>query len=322
MTLSSFPSVDLPSHKRLVVVTGLSGAGRSTALHALEDLGYEVMDNVPLVLLWGLLDVDQRNTHLTHPLTLPGLLAVGIDVRTRDLDITFLQSTLTALKEKTGFEVNVLFLDADDDVLLRRFTETRRRHPIAGDLPMRDAITAERRMTASLRDLSDLIIDTTHLAPTELRSMIRARFQTSRNQSLLLTILSFGFRYGLPRESDLVFDVRFLQNPHYVSELRALTGHDTRVASYVQSDPGFHMILDSLDQFLTTILPRYETEGRSYLTVSVGCTGGRHRSVAVANTLAKRLVEREYKLVLRHRDVMSGTPLVSSSPQVAGEKAE
>ncbi|NDC89271.1 MAG: RNase adapter RapZ [Bacteroidetes bacterium] len=304
------------------MVTGLSGAGRSTALKALEDLDYEVMDNVPLILLWGLLDLNQRKTSLMHPLPLPGLLAVGIDVRTRDLDIAFLQDTLRALQGKADFDVDVLFLDADDDVLRRRFTETRRRHPIAGDLPMRDAIAAERQIIASLRDLSDLIIDTTHLAPTELRSMIRSRFRVLENQNLLLTVLSFGFRNGLPRESDMVFDVRFLKNPHYVPELRELTGHDRRVADYICADPGFYMFLDQTEQFLAAFLPRYEAEGRSYLTVSVGCTGGRHRSVAVANALAKRLVEREYKPMLRHRDIVSEVLCVPPSPYVEGERAE
>ena len=169
---------------------------------------------------------------------------------------------------------------------------------IAGDIPMRDAIAAERRMTASLRDLSDVIIDTTHLAPTELRMMVGRVFGHQENQDLLLTILSFGFRNGLPRESDIVFDVRFLKNPHYIPDLRELNGHDRRVADYVCADPGFYMFLDHTEQFLAVLLPRYEAEGRSYLTVSIGCTGGRHRSVAVANALAKRLVEREYRPIL------------------------
>lgn len=294
--------------ERVVIVTGLSGAGKSTALHAFEDMGYEAVDNLPLVLLDRLV-VDPR-PQARKP------LAVGIDIRTRDFDVRGLLAVIDRLRTHPDLDVDLLFLDADDHVLARRYTETRRRHPIGGDLPLTDGITLERQIVAALRDRADAVIDTSRLPVADFRALMEEQFGTEANPGMRVVVMSFGFRNGLPREADLVFDVRFLRNPHYVEDLRPKTGQSPDVGAYIAQDPALSGFLESLKTLIGPLLPRYEAEGKSYLTIAVGCTGGKHRSVYVAEQLFHWLEAMGRRPTLRHRD-MPGT--LSASGPTAGQ---
>jgi UPF0042 nucleotide-binding protein len=278
---------------RLRLVTGLSGAGKSTTLRVLEDLGYEVVDNLPIKLVANLLgDVPE-----------PGAaLAVGVDVRTRDFDVGTLHGALDALAGRADLETTLLFLDCDDAVLMRRFTETRRRHPLADDRPVSAGIRHERRLMAPVRARADLTVDTSETAPAELARILAGHFALDERPALAVFVTSFGFRHGLPREADLVLDVRFLRNPHYVAALRPLTGLDPKVAGHVADDPEYAPFLERALALLLPLLPRYRAEGKSYLTIAVGCTGGRHRSVVVAERLRARLAEAGIDAAVHHRD--------------------
>lgn len=286
---------------RVVVVTGLSGAGKSTALKAFEDMGFEAVDNLPLLLLGGLL--GSGGDSLKRP------VALGIDVRTRDFDTDRLRTVVTGLRQDCRLDVAMVFLDADDEVLARRFTETRRRHPLAGDLPVADGITLERRLVADLREVADIVLDTSRLPVTEMKGLLESHFATAGGAGMTVTVTSFGFRNGLPREADLVIDVRFLRNPHYVPELKALTGLEPAVAAYVAEDEDFAGFYDGLTGWLGPLLPRYEDEGKAYLTIAIGCTGGKHRSVFIADKLAKWLADGGHRVIVRHRDApLPGRP--------------
>lgn len=283
-----------PAATPVVVVTGMSGAGRSTALKVLEDLGYEAVDNMPL--------------HLVTSLVRPGSgfrrpLAIGVDVRTRDFDVSHFAAAIDHLRAAGGLDVRTLFLDCDDDILHRRYTETRRRHPLAADRPLADGIWHERRLVAPLKEYVDVVIDTSELAPGKLRHLLKGSFGIEAEPGVQIFVTSFAYRYGIPREADLVFDVRFLANPHYDPELRPLTGRDARVADFVAADPGFAPFFEALAGLLLPLLPRFEREGKSYLTIALGCTGGRHRSVVVAEKLASLLRERGGRVTLHHRDI-------------------
>jgi UPF0042 nucleotide-binding protein len=279
---------------RIVLVTGVSGAGRSTALKSFEDLGYEAVDNLPLTLL--------------ERVVLPGApgrppLAVGVDIRTRDFGVESLIAGLDRLLASGQVSVTLLFLDCEDDILVRRYTETRRRHPLAADRPIADGLRLERRMLADLRGRSDLTIDTSQLSPGALKDEISRRFAISHQSGLALLITSFSYRYGLPREADLVFDARFLTNPHYDPALRDMTGQDKPVGEYIARDEDFATFLGGLGAMLSVLLPRYEKEGKSYLTIAIGCTGGRHRSVFVAEKLGEMLASNGRRVHLTHRDI-------------------
>ncbi len=283
----------------VVMVTGMSGAGRSTALKVLEDLGYEAVDNLPLSLLAGL--VRQGGSDgATRP------LAIGVDIRTRDFAVAPVIDALDRLISEEGVDIRILFLDCDDDVLLRRYTETRRRHPLAEDRPVPDGIRLERRLLSRLQDRADAIIDTSGTTLWELKDQVTERFGLADSTELSINITSFSYRHGLPREADLVFDVRFLANPHYDEALRPLSGEDAAVGAFVAADPDFSGFLDCLKSMLGVLLPRYEKEGKSYLTIAVGCTGGRHRSVYVARRLVELLENQGRKVTLHHRDVGDG----------------
>ncbi|HYC03382.1 MAG TPA: RNase adapter RapZ [Azospirillaceae bacterium] len=278
--------------RRIVLVTGLSGAGLSTAMKTLEDLGYEAVDNLRLSLLTAL---------VLQAEDLP--LAVGIDSRTRDFSADALLSEMGKLQRHGGLDVRLLYLEAADEVLQRRYTETRRPHPQALDRPVPDGIQFERTLLSPLKDHADVVIDTSALSIHDARRLLTGHFRLDDDPSLHVFVTSFSFRHGVPREADLVFDVRFLDNPHWDPDLRPLTGNDPAVGAYVERDPDFRGFFDNLTRLLAPLLPRYVREGKSYLTVAVGCTGGRHRSVFIANRLARWLDGQGCKVGLSHRDL-------------------
>lgn len=283
-----------PGPGRVVMITGLSGAGLSVALKALEDLGYEAVDNLRLSLVPALLEqADPRRRPL----------ALVIDSRTRDFSAAALVGEVERLRGSGALDVRLLFLECGDEVLVRRFTETRRRHPLAVDRPVPDGIQHERALLKPLKQVADLVIDTTALSIHDLRRLLAGEFQPDAQPALQVFVTSFSFRMGLPREADLVFDVRFLANPHWDPELRPLTGLDAPVAERVASDPDYEGFFAHLTDLLRPLLPRYKQEGKSYLTIAVGCTGGRHRSVFVAERLAEWLKRLGLKVGLSHRDL-------------------
>ena len=281
-----------PGGRRIVLVSGLSGAGRTTAMDSLEDVGYEAIDNPPLELIGDILRKPG-----------PQPVAIGVDIRTRAFAADPILRLLVELRNDPALAAYLLFIDCEDDVLVRRYSETRRRHPLAQERPLRDGIAAERRLIEPLRALADLVVDTTTLSPGDCRQIVAGHFGSEEAAGMTLFVTSFAFRNGLPRVADLVFDVRFLDNPHYEQHLRPLTGQDPRVAEYVTSDPHFTSFFNSLTEILRPLLPRYEKEGKSYLTIAVGCTGGRHRSVAVAERLADWLRREGREVTLAHRDL-------------------
>jgi UPF0042 nucleotide-binding protein len=283
-----------------MLVTGLSGAGKSTALRTLEDLGWEVVDNFPLLLLEHLLStpLGKGSARRARP------LAIGIDSRTRDFDAARIVGQIKKLTEEQAVPVETLFFDCAGAELLRRYSETRRRHPLAPDRPATDGIAAERDLMAPLRRWADHVIDTTDTVPKELTQQIRQRFAPG-GVSPTLTLLSFGFARGLPRNADLVLDVRFLRNPYWQDDLRELTGLDAAVCEHIASDPSYGETLAKIEDLLLTLLPRYREEGRSYVTVAFCCTGGRQRSVHVAERVSKRLREAGFSPTVEHRDLAS-----------------
>jgi UPF0042 nucleotide-binding protein len=274
----------------LVLVTGLSGAGHSTALRALEDLGYEAVDNLPLSLLNMPEDFDRP-------------VAIAVDSRTRGFTARALLDRIERLRAEPALKVSLVFMTCSDEVLQRRYTETRRRHPLAQDRPIADGIRQERLMLEGLSAAADLVIDSTDLAIADLKRLMQGHFALDRQAGLAVAVVSFSYRHGLPREADLVFDVRFLANPHYRAELRDLTGRDPAVGAHIEADPAFGRFFADLTAMLMPLLPGFEREGKSYLTLAVGCTGGRHRSVFVAERLAAWLTDQGRPVSLRHRDI-------------------
>ncbi len=283
--------------KRLLLVTGMSGAGKSTALNTLEDLGWEVVDNLPLSLLDHLLA-----TPLAAGAERDRSLAIGLDSRTRGFNAERVVRQIKKLAKEQGQPVEMLFLECQGAELLRRFSETRRRHPLAPDRPTSDGIAEEREMVAPLRRWADHVIDTTDSDSNALRQQMRSRFGGEEGAPIL-AIQSFGYARGLPRNADLVFDMRFLQNPHWVPALRPLTGQEAAVAEHIAADPAYEDAVTRIEELLLALLPRYEAEGKSYVSVAFGCTGGRHRSVHVAERVAARLRAAGFSLTLDHRDL-------------------
>ena len=289
---------------RVLLVTGMSGAGRSTALKTLEDMGYEAFDNLPLSLVPALIESIATDARA---------IAVGADLRTRGFGIggfaiESMLEPLDAVVGRTSRELKVLFIDCDDEPLQRRYTETRRPHPLAGDRPVADGIRLERRVVSALRDRADLVIDTSNLSAADLKRLLTGHFALAAG-GLRVFVTSFAYRHGIPRDADLIFDVRFLRNPHYVPELRQLTGRHLAVAAHIERDPHLAPFLAGLWRLLEPLLPRYEQEGKTYLTIAIGCTGGRHRSVYVAERLAAQLGAAGLRVELAHRDLVpSGSP--------------
>ena len=288
-----------PALRQVVLVTGLSGAGNSTVLKALEDLGYEAIDNLPLVLAGAVMG---RSEDRVRP------IAIGIDSRTRDFTAASLHEQLVALRGRPDLAVQMIFVDCDDDVLQRRFTETRRRHPLAVDRPVVSGIQQERAILMPLRDQADRLIDTSMLTIHDLRRLVETEFGLAPGTGLFVIVTSFSYRRGLPREADLVFDVRFLENPHWDPDLRPLTGLDERVQRYITADPDFTTFFDGLIGLLGPLLPRYNREGKRYLTLAVGCTGGKHRSVFVTERLAAWLRSMGLRVGVVHRDIPQTEP--------------
>jgi len=274
---------------KLVLVTGMSGAGKSVALKTLEDSGFEAIDNIPLAFL-SELTRTKRN------------LVVGCDIRSRDFSADHFMDTIAPFRDDPNIEFKLIFLDSDDEILRRRYTETRRRHPLALDRPVLDGIQHERHLLQKLRDAADMVLDTSEYEAGELRKIITSHFAgTERHLSVVLT--SFSFKRGLPRDADMVFDVRFLKNPHYDPVLQLRTGLDPEVGQYVESDKGFSDFFQRLTGLIQPLLPRYLEEGKHYLTIAIGCTGGRHRSVHTVQKLGSFLEGSGYKVTLRHRDL-------------------
>ena len=278
---------------QIVLVTGMSGAGRSSTLNIFEDLGFEAVDNLPFSLLEDLIRGGVADR----------ALAIGLDIRNRDFVGGAFHSELKRLRRKIGCPLITIFLDCDDDVLIKRYTETRRRHPLANERPLAVGIQLERRAMRMVRSDADILIDTSHLSPWALKSQLVGRFAPQDSPSLRVSIISFSFREGTPREADLVFDVRFLRNPHYVDDLRSLTGHDQRVGNYVSKDPDFTEFMNQLESMMALLLPRFKREGKSYLTIAIGCTGGRHRSVFTAKRLYDTISSPDLQIQLYHRDL-------------------
>lgn len=288
-----------PDRRRVLLATGMSGAGLSVALKALEDLGYESVDNLRLSLVPALIEQGD-------PSYRP--LAIVIDSRTRDFSVSAFLDQVESLKARPDLDVRLLYLDCGDEVLQRRFTETRRRHPLANDRPVPDGIQRERAMLFPLKQRADVAVDTTQLSIHDLRRILSGHFSLDSHPALQVFVTSFSFRLGIPREADLVFDVRFLTNPHWDPNLRPLTGRDAAVAERVEGDPDFPTFFENLTGLLRPLLPRYNQEGKSYLTIAVGCTGGRHRSVFVAERLAQWLKGLDVKVGLSHRDLERQSP--------------
>jgi len=280
---------------QVAVITGLSGSGKSTAIHVLEDLGFYCIDNLPAVLIPRFLDLCEESDEVSR-------VALGIDTRGRGF-LAELPRVLEEIRAR-GHRAQVVYLEASDDALVRRFSETRRPHPMAEGSDVAGGIRRERERLATLREQADRILDTTAFTSQELREELRGVFGRDGGvDGLRVNLVSFGFKFGLPADADVVWDVRFLPNPFYVGELRPLTGLDAPVADYVLSDPSTRRFLEIAWEFLDFALPRYQREGKTYLTVAVGCTGGRHRSVVLVERLRGMLDGHKGEVVVRHRDI-------------------
>lgn len=282
---------------RFVILTGMSGSGKSTAMKMMEDIGFFCVDNLPISFLEAFMDLAMvQNSELQQ-------VAVGIDIRS-GRPLGELEEVLKRSKE-AGREIEVLFLDADDSVLLKRYKETRRSHPLAENDRIETGIQRERENLKHLRENATYILDTSNLLTRELKEELGRIFIENRDyKNLFVTILSFGYKYGIPADSDLVFDVRFLPNPYYVEELRAKTGNDKEIQDFVMRYEEAHEFMDKLTDLVAFLLPNYIKEGKSKLVISIGCTGGKHRSVTLANELYRRLSQDErYGLKIEHRDI-------------------
>jgi UPF0042 nucleotide-binding protein len=279
----------------VTIITGMSGAGRSEAAHVLEDLGYFVIDNLPPMLIGKVAELARG--HDT-----PARYALVVDVRSGD----FLQDLSTAVDElhRDGVTTRILYLDAADEVLVRRYEESRRRHPMSDSDRVSDGITRERALLQPLVAEADLRVDTSTLNVHELRDRLRELFSQQGSESTLqINVVTFGYKHGLPLDVDLVFDCRFLPNPHWIEDLRPLTGLDAPVRDYVLAQPGSREFLDELDRLFALLVPGYEREGKSYLSVALGCTGGRHRAVAIGEQLGQRFRRLGHRTAVHHRDV-------------------
>lgn len=291
------PEVTLP-RQRVLLVTGLLGAGKTTALRVLEDLGWETIDNFPIRLLDRLIDnPDTPRSELRAP------LAIGFDARTRGFDPSKVIDRVKKLVERPDLELTTLFLDCSGAELERRYNETRRRHPLAQDLPVTAGIASERELLEPLRRWADMVISTTDFTTNDLQQAIRERFAGSALRQTTVTVTSFGFSRGMPPIADLVFDMRFLDNPHWDPQLRPMTGQDEAVGAHIARDPAWADAFGRISELVLTLLPRYAAQGKAYVNIAFGCTGGRHRSVFSAEQLARILVDAGFTPTVIHRNL-------------------
>ncbi len=274
--------------KQPIIVTGLSGAGLSSVLKTLEDLGLEVFDNFPLKFVKPLIKETAEND----------IVALGIDTRTRNFKAQTVIDTAQSINAK------IIFITCDDPVLYNRFTETRRIHPLALEGTISEGIEKERKILAPIQAGADLTIDTTHLSVHDLRHILEGHFRKSNDEHLTITLMSFGFKNGLPREADIVMDVRFLKNPHWVPALKPKTGQDPEIADYINKDPAFSEFINNFETLMSPLFSRYKDGGKSYLTIAIGCTGGRHRSVYTVEHLQNWLSALGHKTRIAHRDLL------------------
>lgn len=288
-----------PTRQRLLLVTGMLGAGKTTALRVLEDLGWEIVDNFPIRMLDALIDTAPNGADAD-----PSMLAIGFDSRTRGFDPGRVIAQVKALTERRHIELTTLFLDCSSAELERRYNETRRRHALAGDSPVSTGIRAERDLLAPLRRWADLLIDTSEYTSNDLQRVIRERFSVGETEPTV-TISSFGFSRGMPPVADLVFDMRFLDNPHWNTDLRPQTGQDQAVGDYIRKDPAYEEAFSRILDLLLLLLPRYRSQGKSYVHIAFGCTGGRHRSVFTAEQIAAALRQSGFSPTLLHRNLGS-----------------
>jgi UPF0042 nucleotide-binding protein len=283
---------------RLIIVSGLSGSGKTVAIHVLEDLGYYCIDNLPAALLKAAVDeVRSRGTESTR------LLAVGVDARTRAEDLQSLPELLRDLREQ-NVRTEIIFLHANDDILLQRYSESRRRHPLAAHgTELHAAIETEKEILTEIHNCADLIIDTSQISIYELADVIRGRVDRRRSETLSVLIQSFGFKYGIPADADFVFDLRSLPNPYWTLKLRGLTGLDKEVSDFLNSQQDFTAMFEDIRKFLERWIPHYQKAHRGYLTIAIGCTGGQHRSVCMTEKLASRLRAKHDPVLIRHNSL-------------------
>lgn len=278
--------------RRVVIVTGPSGAGRGTAIHALEDFGFEAIDNLPLTLLPRLLSGPlERN------------LALGVDVRNRDFSTEALIEVVDIITSETEFDCTLVYLDCAIETLVRRYSETRRRHPMAPGETAEEGIARELQVLGSLRGRADILIDTSDMSPHELRDELAIWFADATEQGLAISVQSFSYKRGMPHGLDMVIDCRFLRNPHWQKALRPLDGRDERVARHIAEDPQYPEFSDRLRELVLSLLPAYRREGKSHFTLALGCTGGQHRSVHMAEAMANALAESGWQVSIRHREL-------------------
>jgi UPF0042 nucleotide-binding protein len=277
-----------------VIVTGMSGAGRTTAIKALEDLGFETLNNFPLSLMDRLVKpVDDT----------PRPIAIGVDTRTRGFSARALTGAVDGLRGQQGVRALLIFLDCSDEVLLTRFNQTRRRHPLSPEEDAATGIARERDILTAVRARADMVLDTSELNPHALKAEIEARFSQQLSTGLAVSVQSFSYKRGAPQEADMVLDCRFLRNPYWEAELRKLDGRHARIQGFVREDPLFAAFFEKLGEMLLMLLPAYKAEGKAYFCVALGCTGGRHRSVTVSELLADYLRENGWPIALRHREL-------------------
>ena len=283
---------DTPLPQKVVVVTGPSGAGRSTAINVLEDLGFETIDNVPLSLVPRLIIGD-----------VPRPLAIGVDVRNRDFSTTGVKDLLDQLQERDDLDAHLLYLEASEDTLVRRYSETRRRHPLAPDQPPIQGIRREAALLTPLREQAEFLLETSDLSPHDLKARITEWFGDGGAALFGITLQSFSYKRGSPKGIDMTFDCRFLKNPHWDPALRTSTGQDAAVAAYIQTDERAQVFIDKVVDLLLMLLPAFRAEGKSHISIGFGCTGGQHRSVYITEQVALALADKAWQVSKRHREL-------------------
>jgi len=283
--------------RRVVIVTGMSGAGKTVALHALEDIGFEAVDNIPITLIDLLLN-DPRDEEANF-----SPIAIGVDTRSRAFTPNVLCDIIDGLRQQPQIDLSVLFFDCDETILVNRFSETRRVHHLAPGRPVRDGIAMERDLLKSIRERADSLVDTSNITSATARKRLQDKFRVGADGGMLVTVMSFGFSKGVPRDIDLIFDVRFLRNPHYEPTLRDLTGQNEKVATYIMADENFIIFRRKVMDMLDFLIPLYEAEGKHYLTIGFGCTGGKHRSVMTTEWVGKKLQQSGHLINITHRDM-------------------